>query len=36
MRPLFETKPGQILVAIAVVMLVSGSLIIKRIVNIKV
>jgi tight adherence protein B len=36
MQPLFETKPGQILVAIAVVMLVSGSLIIKRIVNIKV
>jgi tight adherence protein B len=36
MRPLFATKPGQILVGLAVVMVVAGSLLIKRIVNIKV
>jgi len=36
MRPLFTTTPGQVLIAIAVVMLVTGSLVIKRIVNIKV
>jgi len=36
MRPLFATKVGEILVALAVVMIVSGSLVIKRIVNIKV
>jgi tight adherence protein B len=36
MRPLFSTKPGEILVALAVVMIVAGSLVIKRIVNIKV
>jgi tight adherence protein B len=36
MAPLFTTKPGQVLVAIAVVMVVGGSLVIKRIVNIKV
>jgi tight adherence protein B len=36
MRPLFTTKPGQVLVTLAIVMLVAGSLIIKRIVNIKV
>jgi len=36
MSPLFTTKPGQVLVALAVVMVVVGSLVIKRIVNIKV
>jgi tight adherence protein B len=36
MRPLFATTPGQVLVAIATVMVVTGSLVIKRIVNIKV
>jgi Flp pilus assembly protein TadB len=36
MAPLFTTKPGQVLVALAVVMVVAGSLVIKRIVNIKV
>jgi len=36
MRPLFATTPGQVLVAIAMAMLVTGSLVIKRIVNIKV
>ena len=36
MQPLFATKPGEILVALAVVMVVAGSLVIKRIVNIKV
>jgi tight adherence protein B len=36
MRPLFATTPGEVLVALAVVMVVSGSLVIKRIVNIKV
>ena len=33
---LFATKPGQVLVTLAVVMIVAGSLVIKRIVNIKV
>jgi tight adherence protein B len=36
MRPLFATTPGQVLVSIAAVMVVAGSLVIKRIVNIKV
>ncbi len=36
MSPLFNTTPGQVLVAIAAVMVVTGSLVIKRIVNIKV
>lgn len=36
MQPLFATKSGQVLVALAVVMVVAGSLVIKRIVNIKV
>jgi tight adherence protein B len=36
MRPLFATTPGQVLVAIATVMVITGSLVIKRIVNIKV
>jgi len=36
MRPLFATTPGQVLVAVATVMVVTGSLVIKRIVNIKV
>jgi tight adherence protein B len=36
MRPLFATTPGQVLVALATVMVVTGSLVIKRIVNIKV
>jgi tight adherence protein B len=36
MKPLFATKPGEVLVALAIVMVVSGSLVIKRIVNIKV
>jgi tight adherence protein B len=36
MAPLFSTKSGQVLVALAVVMVVAGSLVIKRIVNIKV
>jgi Flp pilus assembly protein TadB len=36
MRPLFTTGPGQALVALAVAMLIAGSLLIKRIVNIKV
>jgi tight adherence protein B len=36
MQPLFATKPGEVLVALAIVMVVAGSLVIKRIVNIKV
>jgi tight adherence protein B len=36
MRPLFATTMGQVLVAVATVMVVTGSLAIKRIVNIKV
>jgi tight adherence protein B len=36
MEPLFSTTPGKVLVALAIVMVVSGSLVIKRIVNIKV
>jgi tight adherence protein B len=36
MRPLFATTPGQVLVAIAAMMVVAGSIVIKRIVNIKV
>jgi tight adherence protein B len=36
MRPLFTTGAGQALVALAVAMLIAGSLLIKRIVNIKV
>src|SRR5207247_2204895 len=36
MRPLFATTPGQVLVAMAAVMVIAGSLVIKRIVNIKV
>jgi tight adherence protein B len=36
MQPLFTTKQGEVLVALAIVMVVAGSLIIKRIVNIKV
>jgi len=36
MQPLFATKPGQLLVGLAIVMVVAGSLVIKRIVNIKV
>jgi tight adherence protein B len=36
MRPLFATTAGQVLVALATVMLITGSLVIKRIVNIKV
>lgn len=36
MHPLFNTGAGQALVALAVAMLVAGSLLIKRIVNIKV
>jgi tight adherence protein B len=34
--PLFTTTPGQVLVAVASVMVIAGSLVIKRIVNIKV
>ena len=36
MQPLFGTTAGRVLVLLAVVMVVSGSLVIKRIVNIKV
>ncbi len=36
MRPLFATTPGKVLVTLAAVMVVAGSLVIKRIVNIKV
>jgi len=36
MRPLFTTTQGEVLVGLAVVMVVAGSLIIRRIVNIKV
>jgi tight adherence protein B len=36
MRPLFATKPGQVLITLAIVMVVAGSLVIKKIVNIKV
>ena len=36
MRPLFTTTQGEVLVALAIVMVVAGSLIIKQIVNIKV
>ena len=36
MRPLFATTPGKVLVTLAAVMVVAGSLLIKRIVNIKV
>ena len=36
MQPLFGTTPGKFLVVLAVVMVVAGSLVIKRIVNIKV
>ena len=36
MRPLFTTTQGEVLVALAIVMVVAGSLIIRRIVNIKV
>lgn len=36
MQPLFGTTPGKVLVLLAIVMVVSGSLVIKRIVNIKV
>jgi tight adherence protein B len=36
MHPLFATTAGQVLVALATVMVVAGSLLIKRIVNIKV
>ena len=36
MRPLFTTTPGQVMIAIAAVMVITGSLVIKRIVNIKV
>jgi tight adherence protein B len=36
MRPLFTSTGGQIMIAICTVMIVSGSLVIKKIVNIKV
>jgi tight adherence protein B len=36
MSPLFATTPGQVLVSLATIMVVTGSLVIKRIVNIKV
>ena len=36
MHPLFATTAGQVLVALATVMVVAGSLLIKRIVTIKV
>jgi tight adherence protein B len=36
MRPLFTSTGGQILIAICAVMIISGSLIIKKIINIKV
>ena len=36
MDPLFTSSGGQIVIAICVVMIVSGSLIIKKIINIKV
>jgi len=36
MQPLFGTTTGQVLLALATVMVISGSLLIKRIVNIKV
>jgi tight adherence protein B len=36
MAPLFTTTPGKVLVALAILMIVAGSLVIKRIVNIKV
>jgi tight adherence protein B len=36
MRPLFSTTVGQVLLALATVMVIAGSLVIKRIVNIKV
>jgi len=36
MSPLFTTTPGQVLVSVAAIMVVAGSLVIKRIVNIKV
>jgi tight adherence protein B len=36
MHPLFATTTGQVLLAIATVMVITGSLVIKRIVNIKV
>ena len=36
MQPLFATTAGQVLVTLAVIMVVTGSLVIKRIVNIKV
>jgi tight adherence protein B len=36
MSPLFTTTPGQVLVALATLMVITGSLVIKKIVNIKV
>jgi Flp pilus assembly protein TadB len=36
MKPLFNTKTGQILLVAATIMVVSGSLVIQRIVEIKV
>jgi Flp pilus assembly protein TadB len=36
MRPLFATTGGRVVVMLAAVMVVAGSLVIKRIVNIKV
>jgi Flp pilus assembly protein TadB len=36
MRPLFETAAGNAMLVLAVVLLTTGSLVIKRIVNIKV
>jgi Flp pilus assembly protein TadB len=36
MSPLFKTTTGHVLIVIAAVMVVSGSLIIKKIVDIKV
>ena len=36
MHPLFATTTGQVFLAIATVMVITGSLVIKRIVNIKV